>query len=528
MRKGSLNQKNALIYVLLILLLLISCETRQKVLVSPTDLERHIEEAKKADSLYAAGNFINLKEAFNSYEKLLAIPFKEEENAEKLIKTALLLSLRVKELGIIDTTYLLKAEELSETYPHLVKYESYLKFIACIPYSVKGIAGGFLDIMPDLNEYYDWIKENILPLNEELKTNAGTSDFFAYMYIGFYRNFSHFIDEKSNMAYYLDLFPDSTIIKYKLALYLNKDRDLFEAVLEDNSGFQEVYFFLGESAYEGKTLLTAERHFRKAYEIIPKSLSLLVYLAGIHFALEEYDESIGFYEEALHLAPEYREALLGKGICLGYMGKHEYAILTLKKLIEMGRYYMGEAYFWLAWNQNELGRIEEAEDNVKKTENYLVGDIGVLALQGIIAYKLGKLDDSETYLKQALTLQKNHCESIYYLAKIDVLREDWENSGIDYEKAALCYRGLEAGLEARIAEIEKSPLSLERKAKMILKKRAQLRQAAVTKATCFYNGAAGYFNCGMADKALIFAAYAAQDAAFAAKAEELIKKIANK
>ncbi|MGD8540491.1 MAG: hypothetical protein PVI66_17395 [Candidatus Aminicenantes bacterium] len=509
-------------------LCLTSCVTKKKVDLSPTNFEQYLQEAQKADSLYEAGSYTSLKEAYNTYEKILAIQFEKEEIAEKLLKTALLLGLRVKELGIFDTSYLLKAEELSATYPHLAKYGIYLKFIACIPYSVKGIGGGFLDIMPNLNDYYDWVKENVKPLNEELKTNAGISDFFAYMYVCFYRNFSHFIDEKLNMAYYLDLFPDSIIIKYRLALFLNKDRDLFESILEEEPRFQEVHLFLGESAYEGKKLLTAEKHFRKAYDIIPKSLSLLVYLAGIHFALEEYDESIGLYEDALRLAPGYREAILGKGICLGYMGKHEYALLTLNKLIELGKYYMGEAYFWLAWNQNELEQIETAEENVKKTENYLVGDIGVLALQGIISFKLGKLAEAEDYLNQALKIQNNHCESIYYLAKIDVLREDWKQSGIDYEKAAFCYRGLEAGLDNRIQEIEKSPLSLERKAKMILRKRAQLRQTALTKATCFYNGAAGFFNSGLTDKALVFAAYAAQDEAFTTKAEKLIKKIENR
>lgn len=522
--KGSI-----LLGISLVFLVLMSCQIQKTVEVSPRDIDRHIQDAEVADSFYSAGSYTSLKDAFDTYKKLLVASFDEEKTAEKLLKTALLLSLRVKELGIIDTTFLLKAEELIANHPHLMRYQSYLKFISCIPYKVKGIAGGFLDIMPNLDEYYDWIKENIKPLNEELKANSGTTEFFAYMYISFYAEFSYFIGEKyENLHYFSDLFPDSSLIKYRLALYLDKDGDLFESLLDEESRFQEIHLFLGESAYEGKKLLTAERHFRKAYDIIPKSLSLLVYLAGIHFALEEYDESIGFYEEALRLAPEYREALLGKGICLGYMGKHEYAILVLKKLVEMGRYYQGEAYFWLAWNLNELEQIEEAEENVKKTENYLVGDVGVLALQGIISFKLGKLAEAEAYLKQALILQNNHCESIYYLAKIDVHREDWEKSGANFEKAAFCYRGLEAGLGARIEEIEKSSMSLERKAKLILKKRAQLRQAAVTKATCFYNGAAGYFNCGMADKALVFAAYAAQDEAFADKAEELIKKIENK
>jgi tetratricopeptide (TPR) repeat protein len=528
MAEGRFIQRATLLPVLIVFFFFASCQTQKNAELSPIDSDIHLQNSKVADTLYTAGSYSCLKDAYDIYEELLVLPFGREATTEKLFKTSLLLSLRVKELGIIDNTYLRRAEELALAYPHLLRFESYLKIASCIPYSIKGIAGGFLDIRPNLNEYYDWLKTNIKPLDEELRANAETTEFHAYMYISFYAAFSYYIGKEYELGPFLDLFPGSAMIKYRMALYFDKDRDSLEGVLSEEPKFAEVHLFLGELAYEGKKLLSAEGQFRKAYKIFPKSLSVLVFLAGIHFALEEYDESIGFYEDALRLAPEYREALLGKAICLGYMEKHEYAMLVLKKLIDLGRYYMGEAYFWLAWNQNELEMIEDAQRNVNRTEDYLVGDVGVLALQGVIAYKLGKLNEAEAYLNQALILQNNHCDSIYYMAKIDVLREDWENSGTHYEKAGFCYSCLERALEARIKEIEKSPMSLERKAKQILRKKAQLRKITLTKATCFYNGAAGYFNCGLENKALVFAAYAAQDEAFTVQAEELIKKIENR
>lgn len=521
-------QRAALLPLLIVFFFLSACQTHKKAELSPNDFDAQFQSLNDADALYAAGSYSCLKDAYVIYEELLEVPFERIAIAEKLLKTALLLSLRGKELGVVDNTYLRKAEELTVTYPHLAEYDSYLKFASCIPYTIKGIAGGFLEISPNLNEYYDWLKTHIEPLNQELKAKAESTEFHAYMYISFYAAFSHHIGEEVDLRPFLDRFSDSTKIRYRLAFHLKKDRDLLENVLEEEPRFVEVHLFLGESAYEDKKLLTAEGHFRRAYDIIPDSLSILVYLAGIHFALEEYDESVGFYEDALHLAPEYREALLGKAICLGYMGKHEYAMLVLNKLIEMGRYYLGEAYFWMAWNLNEMGQIEDAERNVKKTKDYLVGDVGVLALQGVIAYKLGNLSEAEMYLKQAMILQKNHCDSIYYMAKIDVVREEWEKSGTHYEEAGNCYGSQERAIDARIREIERSPMSLERKAKQILRKRAQLRKMTLTKATCFYNGAAGYFNSGRENKALVCAAYAALEEAFTAKAEELIKKIESK
>lgn len=528
MFEGRFVQGSALLSALFIFFFFASCKTHNKAEIVPRELDQHIQNSKEADNLYTAGSYSCLKDAYDIYEELLAAPFEREATAEKLLKTALLLSLRVKELGIFDNTFLRKAEELISTYPHLSKFESYIKFSATIPYTIKGVVLGFQTDEPNLGDYYDWIKNKAQPLNDAFKANAETTEFHAYLYMSFFENFSYQIDDEYNFHRLENLFPDSPMIKYKVALLYDQDKNKLEDALEAEPRFTEVHLFLGKKAFEGKKLLTAEKHFRKAYKILPDSLFVLIFLAGVHFALEENEESVGFYEDALRLAPEFREALLGKAVCLGYMGKHEYAILVLNELIEMGRYYMGESYFWLAWNQNEMELIKEAQKNVKKTENYLVGHVEVLALQGKIAFKLGKLEESEDYLNQALILQRNHCEAEYHLAKIHALREDWENTGIHYEKAAYCYKNQEAGLAARIKEIGESPMSLERKAKLILRKKAQLRKTALTKATCFYNGAAGYFNCGKINKALVFAAYAAQDKAFALKAEDLIQKIENK
>lgn len=514
--------------ILFFCLFFIACETQKKVEVVPAEVYAYSQKLKAADSLFAVGSYTCLKDAYGIYQELLAASFEREATAEKLIKTAILLTLRCKELGIIDAEYIQKADDLINNFPHLAEFKDYSKFAAAIPHTIKGVVLGFQTDEPSLGDYYDWLTSSAESLNKAFKANAETTEFHAYVYMSFIENFSYQIKEEYDFHHLEKLFPNSPMIKYRMALFDDWNKDKLEETLEAEPRFKEVHLFLGKKAFEEKRLLTAENHFRKAYEILPDSLSVIIFLAGVHFAFEENEKSMVFYEEALHLAPDFREALLGKAICLGYMRKHEYAILVLNELLELGRYYMGETYFWLAWNQNELELIEEAQKNVNKTENYLVGQVEVLVLQGKIAFKLGRKDESEEYFNQALTLQRDHCEAEFYLAKIQALREDWENTGIHYEKAAYCYKNQEAALASRIKEIEESPMSVERKARLILKIKAQLRKTALTKATCFYNGAAGYFNCGQINKALVIASYAAKEDAFAAKAEELIKKFINK
>ncbi|MGZ5555175.1 MAG: tetratricopeptide repeat protein, partial [Candidatus Aminicenantales bacterium] len=92
----------------------------------------------------------------------------------------------------------------------------------------------------------------------------------------------------------------------------------------------------------------------------------------------------------------------------------------------------------------------------------------------------------------------------------------------------MTYEDKEKGLEKTIGEIENSEMSPERKARLVAKKRAQTLGVQATKATCQYNGAAGYHNAGSFERALELARLAATHPAFAEKAAELIKIIQNR
>ena len=116
--------------------------------------------------------------------------------------------------------------------------------------------------------------------------------------------------------------------------------------------------------------LTAEKNLLKALEHIPSSISILKNLAQIAYRLEEFEESLAYNDRILSLAPSYRDALLGKAICLSYLGRHDEAVALLNHLIELGMYLMGESHYWLAWNLNETGLLEPAMDNVKRAIFY--------------------------------------------------------------------------------------------------------------------------------------------------------------
>jgi tetratricopeptide (TPR) repeat protein len=154
-----------------------------------------------------------------------------------------------------------------------------------------------------------------------------------------------------------------------------------------------------------------------------------------------------------------------------------------------------------------------------------VGVSDVHVLSGIIAYRQARLEDAEKDLREGLDLDPASSDAAYHLGRLYADRKDWLNSAIYFAGAAMTLEDKEGGLEKKIGEIEAAELAPERKARLIARKRAQIVSVQATKATCQYNGAAGYHNAGHPERALELAQQAAAYPAFAEKAAELIKII---
>jgi len=502
------------------------CAPKKKIEIAPQVVEYQNKE-KEADTLFKKGSYTCLKEAFQTYHGLLSGPNYQEQTKEKLIKTGLLLSLREKELGILKNKYLEQPSDLIKGSPSLSEFSHYIEIVNLIPRETKGATQ---DTSADISRVFttwDKLKKNINTWNEQLREKSETDEFFAYLYISLNRSLPFHIKtkEKPDFSRLLEVFPDSPLIQYILSLYPKENQKSLEELIQREPRFYEAYYFLGEIALRHKQLITAEKNFLKAYEQIPESSSTIISLASIYFSFEELEKSLEFHEKALRMAPAYRAALLGKALCLGYLGKNEEAIEILNMLIKLGKYYMGDAHYWLAWNHNELESLHEAWGNIEKAKNYFVGYSQVLSLAGIIAFKKENLEVAEENLKEALELDRSNCEASYYLGKVYAVYQDWKESGIYFEKAALCNEGKEKKLEDKIKEIENSDFSEERKVRLIKKKRIQLKKTVLTKATFFYNAAAGYFNAGMKEQALSLAQKATLHSALKEKAEELILNI---
>ncbi len=519
------------IFVIILSINLFSCAPKKRVELQPLQLEEYQNKTEAADRLFKTGSYTCLKESYQIYQELLSFPHDQKDTKKKLIKTAILLIIRQRELGVNNNTYLDEASELIQNNPFLSDFMTFVDLADSIRLESKGMRGDIIDESRRADARRERLMENIEKWRQELKEKSVTEEFYAYLYIARNCQFAYSIKGKKVIREEVDLtpfqgiFPQSQLIQYKLSLCPKEDIESLKKLLAEEPRFHEIYYFLGEQALQRRMLISAEKNFLECFKYIPESLPTVISLASIYFAFEELDKSLNFYDKAIALAPESRDSLLGKVACLSYLGRHDEAIEICNEVLRLGGYYLGDTHYWLAWNQNELERLDEAWESVEKSKTYFIGYSQVFSLAGVIAYKREEKKVAEKNFQEALRLDSNNCEAAFYLGKIYADHREWAKSGEYYERAALCHYGKELALERKITEIEDSDFSEERKQKKIAQKKAQLKKTILTKATFFYNAAAGYFNARMNEQALELAQKALFHSALKEKAEELIQEI---
>lgn len=506
--------------------LLFGCAPAHRAPVAKTPPVDWTARLAEAEALSGAGHYAALKRACQIYGEALSAAPSRAGVAERYVRTWLAFALREKQIGVLPAKWSPDPRAVAAADPALARYASWLELLDGLACKIKGVPGFDGVGGRTLDAQFDWLNARIAAIDGELGTAMASDELAAALRLALREEFAFkFKDKLEALSVLLDLHPDSRLVTFQAAAAPAFNTDLLKSLQGLDPGFSEIEYFWGEIALQNGQLLTAERYYLAAYEKIPESLSVLISLAKVAFQTEETEECLDWNEKALALLPTYRDALLGKGLCLGHLGRSEEALAVLGRLLELGTYYLGEGHYWSAWNLSELGRLEEARRSIDAAKVFLVGVPDVATLSGIIAYKQGRLDDAEKDLRQALDLEPAASDAAYYLGKLYADRKDWLNSGIYFAGAAMTYEDKAKGLEKKIGEIESSEMAPARKARLVAKKKAQIAAVQAIKATCQYNGAAGYHNAGSFERALDLARQAAAHPAFAEKAAELIKII---
>ena len=506
---------------LLVFLTLCYCAPAEKIVVIPPPPDADAK-LTAADDAAKKASYVGLKAAVRMYGDFYKFSALRKKVATPYLNAVLLFALREKEIGISNAATMELANRLIVENTALSGFVPYKDIVANIMPKGKGVMG---DYDARLVSPIPYSTDELEKIHADLKTKAHSDEFFAYLSAVLTCLFPYNLKDKEDPAELLKVYPGSILLKYKAATCLFPNEDLLREITQKDPDFFEAYYHMAEAALTRGQVLSAEEYYLKAWAGIPETPQIPIALASIYFAMEDLERSIEFYDKTLEILPGYREAMLGKAICLSYLGRSTEAMAILEKLISLQYFLMGESHYWMARNLHEQKRIEEAAVQIEESKGRLPTNSEVFSLAGTIAFERGDLAKAEKNFQEALTYNKANTEALSLLGALYAGKEDWGNSGAFFEKAAWATRDVEDQITARILQLEKSALSPERKNKLIQRKKSQLEKMQLTLATTFFNAAAGYANAGTKAKALDMATRAADHPALKQKAEELIATI---
>ncbi|MBU1185917.1 MAG: hypothetical protein KKD56_08970 [Acidobacteria bacterium] len=513
------------------LLLLAACSSRFVPPAVP-DLSRIGKERNadiirllaEADMLAAKGDYVSLKQAYTTYENLSSTLPYQLGHKEKQWRTALLLVLREKELAVYGSPHMARANQLARSGSFPEEYRILTRFVELIPFTTKGIANQEFTNTEELRQRTEWIRAN-LPILDFLRTRAPGDEFFAYLYLSLAFSLSDAVETVLDARRIAETLSESPLLGYRLAAGLPADVRVLEKLADEYPGFGEVFYFLGDASMSRQEIVSAEKNYSRAFSRIPESVNVTLSLGNIKYWFEELQSAFDFYQKTLDSLPEHHDALLGQAVCLGYLGRHKEAIEVLRTILLFGHARTGEAYYWIAWNRNMLGQYEAALQNALEAEKILEDNPLLFSLFGMIHFNQDELEEAEIRFLAANRLDPLYFEPAFHLGKINARKENWIYSGYYFEAAATCCLHEEGKLTELMEQIQEMSVEEERKQRFLARKKRQMAQIQLEKATSDFNAGAGYYNAGYKEKALEFLEKSAGHTAFEERAKTLMDRL---
>lgn len=475
------------------------------------------------DAEVRAGCLDCLTEAFSEYDVLRRDPAAADEATAGAIRTAVLIAVRERELGMIDEGYLGRARAIAAAAPNVA---GWLTKIIDIADAVPGSRAR----LPQTEA--DFARMRALRTNREawtalVRDAAGYDEAAAYVWLALTCDSTDTrAIQTGELFEAVSTFAGAPLIVYRESLCRTIDARTLESLLAANARFGEIDYSIGLSnlgARPRPNLDEAERRFQQAYAWRPRWPVLTLAMAGIAMTAEDFDRARLLYEETLAVDADSVDAMLGDLRALTYLPRPEGAIAVSDRLLARG-WYVGDAHYWRAFNELQLSRLDAAWDDVEAAEKGLV-NADVPKLAGLIAYRREHLDVAIERFTTSHDRNPFDCETRFYLGVVHAELRHWPDTADGLASAAECLQNAEQDLQKEIADIRASNLREDRKARQIARREQQIAEGRRRIATCWFDIAVADFSLARKDEARRYAEKVVDDEQFGDRARELLTRL---
>lgn len=428
--------------------------------------DRGIEVRATVDALMQRGCYRCLEEAYHAASS-------SPGSGTRTFEIAVLLTARSKELGLPYAPWLERARAILPAGADWSDYLAIAEALRIDPLSGDrdAILIETLKTRPSPQTVAGW--------RADLVTGAGSPLLRTYLELSLVCQ-SPTDDRAATIAAAVQRFHDVPLIEFRAGWCGPAQASHLHAVRDADSEFADVDLALARYALDIPQQPDQDEALRRliaARAAFPESPAIAASLGNLRQDREEWDDALAAHEATLAMVPTHRDALLGRMVTLSHLARYDDAIAAATRILELGSWFTGEAYYWRAWNEFHLAHVDEARADTDRAKG-LMHSAPVLVLSGMIEWSRHRLDEAEAELLAALTVDAGQCEAAFVLGSVRTERRLWASAAAAFELAQRCYDLSVTLRRETIARINAGPGSDEGKARQVAR-----QQRAMTEET---------------------------------------------
>jgi tetratricopeptide (TPR) repeat protein len=355
---------------------------------------------------------------------------------EQAFEVALLLASRSKELGLPPERWLAQAHSLLP-----VGENDWAMYLDIVETQQRDPLSGDRDVLLTEEFARRRLPDVYVKWRESLQGGPGSDVFRAYLDLTIACRRQQFQGRDEAAGAVLSRFGNVPLLLYRVGLCGGEHAARLETVRQAEGDLVDADLELGRRAAQDPVApdtVEAFRLLRSARTAFPASPIVPVTIGDLHQALEDWSEALAEYDAALALVPTHRDALLGRTVSLSHLFRHEKAIQSATRMIDLGSWLLGQAHYWRAWNEYQLDRIDAARADADRAKMLTVS-APTLVLSGMINWREKRLDSAEGEFQEALTMDFGQCEAASFLGGVRAERRQWPESLEAFLHAQRCF-----------------------------------------------------------------------------------------
>ena len=297
------------------------------------------------------------------------------------------------------------------------------------------------------------------------------------------------------------------LMRYRVAICSSAQPISLTRLREEGSRWTETFFFEGKyemgSPARPADPVRAAALLTLAGEAFPESIGIQVMLARAHEMNGDFAKALASFDQILALKPTHVDARLGRVRNLTYLGRADEGIAAATAIIDLGAWHVGDAFYWRAWNQYQVRRLEPAWADVQEAMR-LLANTSVYALAGSIAYARRDLDTAIRHFDAAFEMDPTNCPAASSAALVHTDRDAWHQAAEMYSKATNCFAVAANVARTDLARLEQAVLEPALKATRLATARKRIESAEDLSARSALDAAQSYLHVGQNGLALTF------------------------